>query len=295
MSLHKARLKYASVWMAVVVAVSLVQSAAVEAAGGTPDTDLAPVETYQTARTQDTQKAGRWRLTFQDVFTTRGLDRGKWSYRALGDRQRDSDRLCSESSRKSVRVPGDGYVYLRIHRIPRRHKEFGPRRCPDGEWYNANIGTQGKYAFRYGKMAMRAKFQHQRGQHGAFWSQPDSRRRGGAEIDVVEYFGDGYPKGGLGHYAYCKGVKRGGIIDSRDLIPPRKTWSNSFHVFSVRWTPSRYIFQIDGHPVWRLSRCVSRVRQYLILSLLTSGWELPQLDASNLNAMKVDWVRVWQR
>jgi hypothetical protein len=41
---------------------------------------------------------------------------------------------------------------------------------------------------------------------------------------------------------------------------------------------------------------VSRRPQFLILSLLSSDWELPQLDRTSLPAdMKVDWVRVWQR
>ncbi|MDQ3657322.1 MAG: glycoside hydrolase family 16 protein [Chloroflexota bacterium] len=235
--------------------------------------------------------------TFQDSFSSRGLNLDKWSYRSLGERQADSGRLCSESSRKSVRVPGDGYAYLEVKRIPLADREYGPKKCPYGEWYNAQIGTQGKFSFRYGTMAMRVKFQHQRGQHGGFWSQPNmgNSTPGGAEIDAVEYFGDGYPNGGLGHYVYCKGVKYGGIKDSRGLLRNGKTWSNSFHVYSVDWTPSRYIFRIDGNVVWRLTRCISTVQQYLILSLLTSGWELPRLKASNLNPMKIDWVRVWQR
>ena len=34
----------------------------------------------------------------------------------------------------------------------------------------------------------------------------------------------------------------------------------------------------------------------LVLSLLSSDWELPDLDKSKLPAdMKVDWVRVWQQ
>jgi beta-glucanase (GH16 family) len=196
-----------------------------------------------------------------------------------------------------VRVPGDGFAYLRVRKIPVADREYGTKKCPHGEWYNANIGTQEKYSFRYGVMAMRAKFQHQRGQHGGLWSQPNGGNStpGGAEIDAVEYFGDGYPKGGVAHFVWCKGVKHGRVIDSRSLLAKGKTWSNSFHVYSVRWMPGGYVFRIDGKVVWRLSRCVSKVRQYVILSLLTSGWELPYLRPARLNPMTVDWVRVWQR
>ena len=40
---------------------------------------------------------------------------------------------------------------------------------------------------------------------------------------------------------------------------------------------------------------ISGVPQFLVLSLLSSDWELKDLDQSTLPAtMKVDWVRVWQ-
>ena len=62
------------------------------------------------------------------------------------------------------------------------------------------------------------------------------------------------------------------------------------------WTSSGYVFRIDGDITWRSNRAVSKRPEFLILSLLSSDWELPQLDRSTLPAdMKVDWVRVWQR
>jgi hypothetical protein len=74
------------------------------------------------------------------------------------------------------------------------------------------------------------------------------------------------------------------------------SWWSRYHVFSVDWTSSGYVFRIDGQITWRSSKAVSRRPQFLILSLLSSDWELPQLDRRSLPAdMKVDWVRVWQR
>ena len=55
------------------------------------------------------------------------------------------------------------------------------------------------------------------------------------------------------------------------------TWWSRYHVFSVDWTASGYVFRIDGTITWRSSKAVSKVPQYLILSLLSSDWELPQL------------------
>ena len=70
----------------------------------------------------------------------------------------------------------------------------------------------------------------------------------------------------------------------------------SFHVFSVQWTRDTYTFSIDGRPHWRTRAGVSGIDEHLILSLLTSDYELPRLDNDRLpSRMHVDWVRVWQK
>ena len=77
--------------------------------------------------------------------------------------------------------------------------------------------------------------------------------------------------------------------------PPTRSGSG-YHVFSVEWSPEGYVFRIDGDTTYRTDKAVSARTQFLILSLLSSDWELPELDRSLLPAtMSVDWVRVWQR
>ena len=48
-------------------------------------------------------------------------------------------------------------------------------------------------------------------------------------------------------------------------------------MFSVEWSPGGYVFRIDGRETWRTSAGVSRRPEYLILSLLSSDYELPGL------------------
>jgi beta-glucanase (GH16 family) len=187
----------------------------------------------------------------------------------------------------------------------RRHPQ-APRRY----YLNGHIGTSGKFAFRYGYAAARITFEEGRGQHGAFWMQPQSPAashgnpaRTGTEIDVAEFFGRGAPDGGLASYVYSyprpgTTVMRGRVRGSasRALSGRNDSWWSRYHVFSVHWTRTGYVFRIDGIETWRHSAQVSRQRQFLILSLLTSDWELPRLDRSTLpSSMKVDWVRAWQR
>ena len=156
---------------------------------------------------------------------------------------------------------------------------------------NGHIGTQGAFSFKYGFAAARIKFQKSRGQHGAFWMQPAASVEGatdprltGAEIDVIEYFGDKHPEGGLTSFVYSKnskgqGVKTGSWIkDSTSFLTNKRDgWSKNYHVFSVEWTPRVYIFRIDGQETYRTKVGVSGQPQYPILSMLASDYEISKI------------------
>ena len=143
-----------------------------------------------------------------------------------------------------------------------------------------------------------------RGQHGAFWLQPvDGMYPGGAgsEIDVVEYFGDHHPQGGLAtfmhRYEGRRRVSSGGWVpNSRSYLRGRSDgWSRNYHVFSVEWSPRLLVFRIDGKETGRMRGGVSAVRQFPILSLLAADYEVPKIREKHLPPHRsVDWVRVWE-
>ena len=244
---------------------------------------------------------------FVDDFRKSSLDTDKWGYRQVG--LRHGKRMCAESSRSAVSIGRNGagnydHLRLQVRPIPRTSTDYVlGADCPYGQYYNGHVGTQGgRFSTKYGILAARIKFPPGQGQHTAFWSQPGAGATG-AEIDIVEYFGNGFPKNGpiagssaVQHSVYWGASgKAGGLFDLRHLLGRNKTWSNSFHVYSVEWTPSVYIFRVDGYETFRTRRGSSSVDQYLILSLLTSDWELPRLDRSRLpSTVYVDWVRAWR-
>ena len=64
----------------------------------------------------------------------------------------------------------------------------------------------------------------------------------------------------------------------------------------MQWTPKAYTFRVDGIRTMRVAQGVSKVPEYMILSMLSSGWEVATVDRSTLpNATQVDWVRFWQK
>ena len=81
-------------------------------------------------------------------------------------------------------------------------------------------------------------------------------------------------------------------------------WAGSYHVFSVEWTPERYIFRINGKETCRTTKVVSGIDQFLILSLQANTTRSgaarrrsppPHSSEGLPQHMYVDWVRYWQR
>lgn len=209
-------------------------------------------------------------------------------------------RLCSRASDKAAEVKDD-VLRLSVLDDPDKGKcqvkgKSFPYRL------NGHVGTEQAF-FTYGHAAARIKFQPARGQHGAFWLQsaggqaPLGPKKGGAEIDVAEYFGDGHPKGGLTSFIYWlnkdgKSQTEGGWV--KDLDEYGDNWASEYHVFSVEWTPEEYVFRIDDQVTQRLDGPTSGTPQFPILSLLSSDYELKNLDGDLPQHMDVDWVRVWE-
>jgi beta-glucanase (GH16 family) len=249
-----------------------------------------------------------WTSVFTDDFRGDVLDDSKWAYRQSGLYNEAGSRACSKSDERAVSV-SDGTLQLRVMTDPEQdglpcYTEHGTL-----DYYlNGHVATGNLFEFKYGVAAARVKFPQGRGQHGAFWLQrdnppiPGDPASSGAEIDVVEFFGEGYPRGGLASFLYYldsegENQKVGGIWPGATAgLPPGDNWWRSYHVFSLEWTPKHYVFRVDGREIFRTTEGVSGVEQYLILSLLSSDWELPKLDESTLpTTMHVDWVRVWQQ
>lgn len=256
-------------------------------------------------------RLNRWSLKFDDQFEGAAIDSAKWNYRQLGTYNPEGSRQCSKSDTRAVVVSG-GTLQLQVQEDPERQGEVcaTPKYGTFAYYLNGHVSTDQRFDFTHGVAAARVKFQEGRGQHGAFWMQPTAGHtpvpgdpgKSGAEVDVVEYFGEGYPGGGLASFLFYLNAqnaseKVGGVWPkATKQLPPGDAWWRSYHVFSVEWTPKQYVFRVDGRETFRTRKGVSGIPQYLILSLLTSDWELPKLHKSTLpSTMKVDWVRVWQK
>ena len=284
-------------------------------ASGSPVTYRATALAHEglPAITSATAVSNRWGpADFVDEFGGTALS-ASWSHRGP-DYNPAGLRRCSKGSPQAVQVSG-GAVRLSVMRDPARSELCTAYRA-NGEVIgqfnyrlNGHISTAGRHDLTYGVVAARVRFQQPPGQHGAFWLQPSvpvpgatSAAEGGAEIDVIEWFGAGLPSGGLSgsvYYPTSSGqVKAGGwITDPGSYLSGKNdAWWSGYHVFSAEWSPGGYVFRIDGRETWRTSAGVSERPEYLILSLLSSDYELPTLGGEDRlpQHMYVDWVQFWR-
>ena len=248
---------------------------------------------------------------FDDEFDGRKLA-DYWASRGEGYNP-EGLRLCSAGSADAVDV-ADGTLRVSVLLDPDRRGEQCTAKKASGEpagkfayRLNGHIMPNGHF-FKYGVLAARIKFQERQGQHGSLWMQPAISESttdsgpGGAEIDVIEYFGDGVKNGGLASFIYKLTEdgpeKVGGQLPDPDqyLAGKDDSWFDAYHVFSVEWTPEEYIFRIDGQETFRTSQGISHQPEYPILSLLSSDYELANLggDKNLPQTMNVDWLKFWQ-
>ncbi|QIK75224.1 glycoside hydrolase family 16 protein [Nocardioides piscis] len=208
-------------------------------------------------------------------------------------------RMCSKASDDAAQWV-DGVVRLSVLDDPDKG-DCTYKKDKFAYRLNGHIGST--FNFTYGHAAARIKFQELRGQHGAFWLQGlgtvpvGDPMDTGAEIDVIEYFGDDHPDGGLTSFIYwhptAKGKMAGGWLKKPEQYGD--DWSKKFHVFSVEWTPEEYVFRIDGQVTNTITEGISGRPEFLVLSLLSSDYEIQHLqgDENLPQHMDVDWVKVW--
>lgn len=236
-------------------------------------------------------------------------DRNPGSYAAGGRRcaapHKDFDSISSGKVVLKVGKETSSTVRNRVVAAARAAQKADNQKqvgCPYGVFRNAMISTQGKFAVKIGStVSARVKFPLGQGMHAGVWLQsPDSN-----EIDIVESYG------------YGKGVTSGAHIAGKAYSyavaaskTKSKSWWSSYHTVTARWTATQLRVWIDGSVVLNrnLTQPKPDAEYFLVLSLLSSDWELGRMTKPSTKGFKgvkktdlkaansrfyVDWVKVW--
>ncbi len=230
------------------------------------------------SQTRQTPESLGYELAWEDQFEGQSLDPRKWEVRGVGP------RALGFVSPEAVQVEGG---YLKLSALKK-----------DGRILLGAVGTQNRFLTRYGYFECRAQLQKSPGVWAAFWIQSSEISKGedpaiyGAEIDIMEFFkklGPDIVSHNV-HWAYGPHQKT-----THGMQSYRPGVSDGFHTFALEWTPEKYVFYVDGYPYYEVTEGLSKIEEYLILSM-----EIPSdpKDIKNTvfpDVFLVDYVKVYKK
>ncbi len=167
-----------------------------------------------------------------------------------------------------------------------------------------------KFAFKYGKVEIRAKMPSGTGTWPALWMLGQNITESGAywetqgygtttwpdcgEIDIMEHWGHNH---GYVSSALHTPSSNGNTVNlGHQTIP---TVSSDFHIYTVEWTPTRIKFSFDGVNHYTYSPTVKDAstwpfdaNQYILFNVAM----LPSVVGTGFveSAMEVDYIRIYQ-
>lgn len=226
-------------------------------------------------------------LVWSDEFATDGLpDATKWGY-DIGGNGWGNQELEFYTNRIENAVISGGT--LKINAIRENYS--------GNSFTSARMLTKDKYAFKYGKVEVKAKLPSGVGTWPAIWmlgsdistvSWPAC-----GEIDIMEHLGrDLNNIYGTLHYP----GRSGGNADGATKRILNAT--SEFHVYTVEWSAALIKISVDGEQVHSVVNSFSipfNHEFFIILNVAMGGNFSGPVDASVNNAtMEVDYVRVYQ-
>ncbi|MFK7946634.1 MAG: family 16 glycosylhydrolase [Saprospiraceae bacterium] len=166
-----------------------------------------------------------------------------------------------------------------------------------------------KFAFKYGRVEVRAKLPTGVGTWPAIWMLGKNISEAGAywqtqgfgntgwpacgEIDIMEHWGNNQ---NYVQSAMHTPSSSGGTINKGGQTIP--TVSTDFHVYAVEWTAEKMVFSVDGAihytynpPVKDMNTWPFDAEQYLLLNIAIEPSINPSFTES---AMEIDYVRIYE-
>ncbi|MDX2021604.1 MAG: glycoside hydrolase family 16 protein [Deltaproteobacteria bacterium] len=237
-----------------------------------------------------------WQLVWHDEFDQSGPpDPTRWSYEE--GYVRNNEKQLYTRRLENARVE-NGQLVLQARKGDLEGHAFT----------SASLHTKGKAEFTYGRIEVRAQLPFGRGVWPAIWTlgaPPHQRQQWPecGEIDLMEYVGFEpnviHTTIHTGAYNHVKGTHKS--AHTKVDVDPTTT----FNVYAIEWTPERIDFFFNEQHVFTYANEHKTHAEwpyddpeYILLSLAIGGnWGGQHgIDESVFpQAMRVDYVRVWQR
>ncbi|MDR6785376.1 glycoside hydrolase family 16 protein [Pedobacter africanus] len=240
--------------------------------------------------------AKSYTLVWADEFNYNGLpDSAKWGYDVGGDGWGNNELQYYTRADTSNAVVRDGKLFI----IARKEAVGGKM------FSSARLVTRDKAEWAYGKIEINAKLPAGRGLWPAAWMLGANIKDAGwpacGEIDIMEHVG--YNRDSIfgtvhtAAYNHIKGTQKGVTAKIKDPY-------NSFHTYSIEWTPEKIDFMLDHKVYYSVSNENKTKAEwpfddpfYLLLNIAVGGnlGGMKGVDEQVFPAvMEVDYVRVYK-
>ncbi len=222
-----------------------------------------------------------YKLIWNDEFNGKALDKKKWGLLVKGKR---GDAFHTLSA---VHADGKGNIVIKAS-------------ISNDTVTTAIIHTQKIFETLYGYFECRAKLPAVNGAWPAFWLQSTHNGNGGTpekngvEIDIFEYFHH-IQKDKVLHTLHWSGYGSEHKVVGPVYSDLKKT-KDGFHTFGLEWTPDYYATYVDGVKTNESTAYISRMPEFLLLSVEVDKKVAGPLDTKKLPALFIiDYVRVYKK
>lgn len=252
-----------------------------------------------------------YRLVWSDEFNYFGKPNPeKWGYEY--GLIRNVEKQYYTDSLKNARVE-NGFLILEAHKETIRNEKYVSKDAKNWKenWefadYTApSLTTEGLAQWKYGIIEVKAKLPEGVGLWPAIWMLGENRKEVGwpktGEIDIMEHVGfDKDSIFGTIHtqaYNHMKKTQKGKKVFIKDPY-------SAFHVYSIKWTPEKIDFLLDGKAYYHVKNEHKTNDEwpfdqpfYLKLNIAIGGMlgGRKGIDDSILpQRMSIDYVRVYQK
>jgi beta-glucanase (GH16 family) len=243
-----------------------------------------------TGYTTPTSYAGMT-LVWQDEFTGDQLNTTDWNYETGGTGWGNHELEYYQQSNTSVR---DGYLIIQA-----KQENAGSQ-----NYTSSRLTTQGKQAFQYARVDIRAVLPKGQGIWPALWMLGSSISTVGwpacGEVDIMELIGGSGKDNtvyGTAHWDSAGHVSSG----NHQSLQNGKIFADDFHVFTIIWNASSITWYIDDIQYFTLpissdQRSALRNEFFFIFNVAVGGdWPgSPDVTTIFPQQMVVDYIRVFQ-
>ncbi len=242
-----------------------------------------------------------WSLQWNEEFNEAQINTNNWNYE-LGNGTdyglpigwgNNEQQIYTSNSENSSIVDDEGASVLAITALQDN----------SGGYTSAKLTTQNLFSMRFGRLEVRAKMPKGQGLLPAIWMLGDNRSQidwpGCGEIDIAEVVGNDPSK----YYStlhFTNDENKHGEKQSSNLLSGAD-FSDSYHVFSLDWTPETITFSLDGQVGNQVSiedDMKEFLRSsYLILNVAVGGNWPGEPDETTIfpQTMYTDYIRVYSK